>query len=1075
MKKINAYITKQLVLGFVLILAGMTALIWLSQSLRMIDWIVNKGVSVSLFVELTLLVLPNFITIITPIAFFVVLLFIYSRLLNDKELVVMKASGMSPMDLAKPALFTALILTIIGYLMTLWLVPYSVSRFKELQFKIRNNLAQIVIQEGEFSPLTSGVMAYVRVFKPSGELEGVFIHDDRNPNERSVMIAKSGYYAMKDDHAQIVLYNGTHQRYNRKKELFSSMSFEKNTVVFEENKTNRVRTLTESEQPLMRLLNVTKNELSDKDYREYKVEAAQRLTQPLYAFTYLFVALLPLLLGFYNRRGQSGRIYFAVLSVVLLQSLALALEHLANKNLWFILGMIINVLLPIGLGLLILKKGFLVKNKLSGRALFKHLFVVAVLCLIAWHASASPQFVADTKLYKDDPVDFEADRVSYDEKNGIVTAEGQVIISQHGTTVKADKLVYNQTTQQGQAFGNVVIIRPDGVEIKADEVSLSDAFNEAQMQGIILTFADGSTFKAKEIIRADKGNKTTFKTAFFTPCTYCEGQNPLWDLRASTVEHNLQEKEYTFYNALLDIKGVPVFYFPYFEYPDFQVKRKTGFLAPSLSRSTEMGFGVETPFFWDINDSNDLWINPYWSVDHIPLIQARYRGIYSFSKLTAETSFTKEKNDKHSEGHLRVQYNADLTDRLRFEGQYYRVSNNTYLRRYPIDFVNDQSPWIDSFGKLEYFGNQSYAYARVMDFESMRRYIPRKEMPLVSTVNYSYTTKPFWNGLYSVSTLNAGDVYRKTGAQVARLSYEQSFVLPYISSTGFIFENVATGRVDGYNTTEDGGENRNISRLYANLSTKVSYPLMQAGDNYSQVIEPIVMAVWSPNVDTKKNIPNEDCVDVFFDDVNLFTPNRYNGYDRVETGTRLNYGVKWILYGPNNMFLSAMLGQSYRFSSSEKRLNQDGFEKHFSSYVGHLNMDFKDFGVGYRFRFSNEKFEHEMSEARVYAGRDPLRISVSYLYLKASQEMVVQNTLKDRQEVYFHVSSKLNQYWSAYGYYRYDLADDGGPTEEGFGLQYDNECLTLLFTVEKDLTKDLNYKGDTSYFVRVVFKTLGSV
>ena len=105
----------------------------------------------------------------------------------------------------------------------------------------------------------------------------------------------------------------------------------------------------------------------------------------------------------------------------------------------------------------------------------------------------------------------------------------------------------------------------------------------------------------------------------------------------------------------------------------------------------------------------------------------------------------------------------------------------------------------------------------------------------------------------------------------------------------------------------------------------------------------------------------------------------------------------------------------------------------------------------------------------------PLRISLSYLYLKASEELIHQKALKDREEIYFHVSSKLNQNWSTYGYYRYDLAEDGGPTEEGLGIQYDNECLTLMFTVEKDLTRDLDYKGDTSYFIRAVFKTLGSV
>ena len=116
-----------------------------------------------------------------------------------------------------------------------------------------------------------------------------------------------------------------------------------------------------------------------------------------------------------------------------------------------------------------------------------------------------------------------------------------------------------------------------------------------------------------------------------------------------------------------------------------------------------------------------------------------------------------------------------------------------------------------------------------------------------------------------------------------------------------------------------------------------------------------------------------------------------------------------------------------------------------------------------------------MSEAQVYVGRDPLRFYVSYLYLKASKEAVQNNALKDREEIYLHASSKLTQTWSTFGYYRYDLAPDGGPIEAGGGVQYDNECLSLLFTMEKEFTKDKDYKGDTSFYLRLVLKTLGGL
>ena len=95
MKILNAYVLKQLIVGFVFVLLGMTTLVWLTHSLRMLDMIVTKGVSVGVFLKMTLLVLPNFIQILSPLSLFAVVLFVFSRMQSDKELMVMQAVGMS--------------------------------------------------------------------------------------------------------------------------------------------------------------------------------------------------------------------------------------------------------------------------------------------------------------------------------------------------------------------------------------------------------------------------------------------------------------------------------------------------------------------------------------------------------------------------------------------------------------------------------------------------------------------------------------------------------------------------------------------------------------------------------------------------------------------------------------------------------------------------------------------------------------------------------------------------------------------------------------------------------------------
>lgn len=1097
MKKINRYIFMQLLVGFLLIALGMTGIIWLSQSLRLIDWIVNKGVPVTLFVELTLLVLPNFVAIITPLALFVVCLFVYQRLLGDRELIVMKSAGMSPWQMVRPTMYLGLVLVLVGYALTLWLVPYSVGQFKELQFRIKNNLAHVAIQEGQFNLLPKGITVYVRVFKPSGEMKGVFVHDARDPEKRIIMVARDGAYMVNSDGAHIVLHKGRRTEYLRKGETLSSLDFENYTMTMDETFTSKARSVSEEELPLQTLITASPERAgSMARYREYKVEAFKRLTQPWYALVFAMVVLVPLLLGRYNRRGQNSSVYLAIILVILLQSLALGFQNLSNKNLWFLPFMGLNIILPLAVSTWMLKRGYLFKdkpvlldfNQAHSKKKLKVLLVLGmVLISSATLANSTPVFISDTSMDKEAPVAFEADQVSYNEKEEEITATGNVVIEQKGSILYADKVIYNKKTDTMQAEGNVRLVRPDGVEMTADESSLTSDFKKAFWKEASFRLADGSTFKAKELDRSEEGNLTVLRRVFYTPCTYCEGkESPLWNISAAEVEHNYKEQEFIYRHAVLDFKDIPVFYWPYLEYPDFQVKRKTGFLFPGFGSSSEMGFGVEVPFFWAISDSQDLYLKPTISVEHAPLIQGVYRGIYDKSALNIEFSGTynntgnpeDEKSTQRSrDGHIKADYEYDFNNKWRFKGSYFHTTDDTYFRRYPIDNVDDSQPWIQSSASLDYFGEQSYAYARVYGFQNLRNYVSNNEMPVVPQLNYQYTTIPFWNGLYTVSKLNAAGVYADQKPNSTRASYLQDFYLPYISDWGAVFDTQAFVRFDQYAVNYADDTSSNISRFYPNVSVKAHYPLIKTGKDYSHIFEPIIMGVWSPYGHEDKKIPDKDSLNLELDDTNLFVPNRYAGYDRVEKGSRINYGLQWTTYGPSSMVMSALLGQSYRLRSDDSAENQEGFEHDFSSYVGHLNLHFPIFGFDYRFRLSERDLRKEMTEFSTYLGDDPLKLYVRYLYLKASNEMLTRNneTEKNREEIYTKLSSKVTRHWSVFGFYNYDLTKGGGPIQAGGGVGYENECIKIDFIGDREFTKDEDYEGDTSFMVRLTLKTLGSL
>ncbi len=1059
----------QLIIGFVFILLTMTGIVWLSQSLRMIDWMVNKGVSFSLFLHLTMLVLPNFISIILPIALFIVVLFVYSKLTTDQELIVMKSVGMSPLALSRPALYFAGVLFGIAYLMSMLLVPYSVNSFRQMTFKIRNDLAHVAIKEGEFNKLPNDVTVYVRVFTPDGYLKGIMIKERKDADKKIVLVAEEGYFFVEDNVPKIMMKNGTRQEYNVQSGVFSSLQFEQYTMAFEEGaKKSGYISTKESGQSFSRLLSVTRQEVGDKMFRTYKVEALSRIIQPFFVWAYLGIALIFVLLAPYNRRGNSIWIISSIIGVVLIQSMAIAFKNLSEKNLWFCILMVLNVLLPILISIILIKP---IKLKILKR------WMVLLWVLFSFSAFAEDlEFIQDKILDKTTPVDFSADVIEYDKENDSITASGHVELIQGQSKMTADKVVVYQKTKRVYAIGNVYIKRPDNVVLTAESAELEDGIKEGVLNGVQIKLADGSFFKASKVRRQDDGEVVRLKDVYFTACQYChtcQNDRPLWNIEASSVKHSYPDREFTYKNAWLKFYGIPVFYWPYLQYPDFQVKRKSGFMTPAFVNSSELGTGIETPFFWAINDYADLYISPTISKNF--LLQGRYRQNMYQSRILADFSVLDNQDDRQTDGHVKLFYENDINEQFRFRTNIFRVSNDTYFRRYPIDNVDDELPWLQSDAELEYFNKAHYANVKVYDFQNLRQNVTNQDMPLVPTANYIYTSDPIYKGLYTQTHLNYGGIYAQDADKTSRLTVQQDFIMPYISkSSGLVFDHRLNIRLDEYFINYKGQDTRDTMRFIPTISSKIRYPLMKRNKSYSQTLQPIVMAVMSPNSGYNYKVINYDSLDVGFNDTNLFAINRFPGYDYVETGARLNYGIQWNLFARNKISMDALIGQSYRFSEQRGAPSQLGFDDDFSSYVGHLNFNFDDLNLSYRFRLNKDDFAPEMSELSTSFGRNPLRMTIGYLYLTDTSAGTYY--MQERDEIFARVDSQISQEWSVYGYYRYSFSDlDNGPLESGVGIKFENDCFAITGAMEKDFAKDRDYSGDTSFFVRLVLKTLGEI
>lgn len=326
------YIFRQLVLGLLAVTTGLTMLIWLVQSLRFVDLVVNHGLSLWVFLKLTGLLIPSFVTVILPITTFVIVQFTYQRLAGDRELTVMRAMGLSPSALSRPVMAVVMLVVAAGYALNLSVVPASLTAFGEFQWEIRNQIAAFMLQDGVFTPLSDDVTVYVRSRDPDGTLRGVMIDDARNKAARATILAERGQLVEGADGLHVLLFDGSRQEVEAQTGRLNILTFHENLVDLSgpaHNQSERVMGM--SEAPMDALLHPPST-LSRVDQARWIAEAHKRMTTPIAALTYALIALLSVLTGAFQRHASILRPLISVAGVVALLALSLALQTLTARD-----------------------------------------------------------------------------------------------------------------------------------------------------------------------------------------------------------------------------------------------------------------------------------------------------------------------------------------------------------------------------------------------------------------------------------------------------------------------------------------------------------------------------------------------------------------------------------------------------------------------------------------------------------------------------------------------------------------------------------------------------------------------
>ncbi len=719
----------------------------------------------------------------------------------------------------------------------------------------------------------------------------------------------------------------------------------------------------------------------------------------------------------------------------------------------------------------------------------------------------------------DAPMLVQANEIRYDYTNDSVAAVGNVQIYYRGATVEADEIVYDQKTKRLRAQGNVRLTEPDGKITYGQFLDLSDDYRDGFVDSLRLETVDDTRFAAARADRT-KGNYTVLQNGVYTACLPCRDdpkKPPLWQVQAARIIHDQGEKMLYFEDARVEFFGVPLAYMPFMSAPDPTVKRKSGFLFPNATLTTQYGLGVSIPYFWALAPNYDFTFSPTLTTRQGPLLQGEWRqrlmeGSYSIKAagiFQADPGYFASRDGPGSptantfRGAIQTAGQFALTDQWVWGWTGLLMTDTQFLYDYQLSqFTSAFDPFHTGFAAegvsqlyLSGAGPRSYFDVRAIYYYGFSQSDVQGQLPVIHPVlDYSNVLPGQVLGGEVSYKFNLTSLTRQEADFNAITQNAANFNLCASNTPGIVpnannclLRGVAgtytrgSSEVDWRRTlfTPDGQMITPFVRLRADVASlelqnepgvsnfitpgqseparfmpaagvEYRYPFVNVSSWGTQTIEPIAQLILRPNEAQIGKFPNEDAQSLVFSDANLFSIDKFSGWDRVEGGGRLNAGFQYTAQINQAGTVNILFGQSYQLfglnsyavADLDNTGLQSGLDKAASDYVGRFTYSPNQvFSFTARGRFDEATFTPQRIELESRANFD--RWTVQLLYGDYAPQPEI-GFLARREEIMAAASVKVTQNWVLLGAARYNLSA-GQFDQTRVGVGYIDDC--LMFTL----------------------------
>ena len=676
-------------------------------------------------------------------------------------------------------------------------------------------------------------------------------------------------------------------------------------------------------------------------------------------------------------------------------------------------------------------------------------------------------------------VKFSSDNIEVDEKNKIVTASGNVVIINESRKITADKVTYDQKSDEAIAVGSVVLKEKDGSIYETDKSVLTNEFKSVIAIPLFGKLADKSSVSAKKFNKNDLG-ESFFSEGVYTACE-CDlkkDETPIWRLESKQIKHDPKTKTVYLKHPVMKIFSLPVYYLPYLSFPDWTVKRRSGFLTPVYGYSKQNRFHIKIPYYFapENDPSWDMTFTSHQNGKTGHADQLNIRKEYETTSL--ETNIYKGNLDTNKS-------NGDNVFGVNLKASSYLKNNwimnlgakyadqETFMRRYGFDGDTRYKSYIE----LEKNSENSISFIEVYNIQNLDEKSSNNEPVLAPSISHHiFNSNEKYN--YDIK-FNAHSIYNDESYDIKRWS-GLGKINKQFSYDNLLLEADANIGLDLYSIqgrpSTDSNDNRYIDRISSGFSIAASHQYILMNESTSLLIEPKIQFSSVFSSDRTDEVPNRDSAEFRLDQANLFLNNQFQGRDNIQKNNRINLGVTSFVMTENLGDINFFIGQSQKVSGTQKNVTLANEDRQ-SHIINSIDWNPSEM---YKFSwfslYNHHNFKSDTSDFNFNGSFNGWSYSANH---KSVDGEFISNNI-DREELNLGLSKNFLNWKTSYSR-TYDLNNDKEELiSESLGLEYNGSgymfgnCLTILFqykstggVIDRDLVPE------DSIYLTFNFRNLG--